>query len=74
MARVEVFDPRLNAGDYITKKLYWTPGASLACGFHESGKFSWGDCTLTIANSVWKAAANQQADQHDGQSDLPGES
>ncbi|MDA0766775.1 MAG: hypothetical protein O3A92_08130, partial [Verrucomicrobia bacterium] len=60
MARIELFDPRLNAGAYITKDLARLGNASLSRGFHETGKFSWGDCTLTIANSVWKAAANQQ--------------
>ena len=59
MARVEVFDPRLNAGAYITKDLAPPGNASLARGFHESGKFSWGDCQLTIANSVWRAAQRQ---------------
>jgi hypothetical protein len=59
MARVSVFDPRLNAGAYILKDLHPFDASSLAGGFHESGKFSWGDCTLTIANSVWNAARNQ---------------
>lgn len=38
-------------------------GLSSMEGFHESGKVSWGDCQLTIANSVWKAAANQLRQQ-----------
>lgn len=59
MARVDVFDPRLNAGAYITKGLADSNDSSLARGFHESGKVSWGDCQLTIANSVWKAASTQ---------------
>ena len=52
MARIELFDPRLNAGAYLTKDLARLGNASLSRGFHETGKFSWGDCTLTIANSV----------------------
>ena len=59
MARVRVFDPRLSAGDYITKQLDRNPDASLARGFHESGKLNWSDCQLTIANSVLRAAKRQ---------------
>ena len=65
MARVSVFDPRLNAGAYITKDLAASDGLSSMEGFHESGKVSWGDCRLTIANSVWKAAARQLHRQED---------
>ena len=42
MARVSVFDPRLNAGAYILKDLNAFGDSTLAGGYHESGKFSWG--------------------------------
>jgi len=61
MARVSVFDPQLNAEAYILKDLPRFDDSSLAGGFHESGKFSWGDCQLTIANAVWNAVRNQMA-------------
>ncbi|MCW1887020.1 hypothetical protein OKA04_19935 [Luteolibacter flavescens] len=63
MARGSVFDPQLNAGAYITKDLAASNESPVMRGFHESGKVSWGDCQLTIANSGWKAAANQLLQQ-----------
>jgi len=66
MARVRVFDPRLSAGDYITKQLDRNPDASLARGFHESGKLNWSDCRLTIANSVLRAVKRQIEDPAHG--------
>ncbi len=58
MARVTVFDPRLNAGAYILKDLT-LDDASLGGGFYESAKFGGGECQLTIAHSVWKTAKRQ---------------
>ncbi|MCB1085472.1 MAG: hypothetical protein KDM63_00380 [Verrucomicrobiae bacterium] len=60
MARVSVFDPRLNAGAYLLKDLNGFGDASLGGGFYESGKFSDAACQLTIAHSVWKTAKKQQ--------------
>lgn len=58
MARVSVFDPRLNGGSYILKDLAFND-STLGGGFYESARFGCEACQLTIANSVWKTAKKQ---------------
>jgi hypothetical protein len=60
MARVSLFDPRLDAGSYLTK-----PPAGLADpgDAYESAKFGSSTCSLMIAEAVWKFAASRRAAQ-----------
>ncbi|NRB76067.1 MAG: hypothetical protein HRU46_17030 [Verrucomicrobiales bacterium] len=55
-SRVEVFDPRLNAGSYILKGLGNFNDSTLGGGFYESAKFSSEESQLTIADAVWTVA------------------
>ena len=54
MARIHVFDSRLNAGSYILK---WSGfDESIGGDAYESAKFSSKACELMLADRVWKVA------------------
>ena len=55
MARVHVFDPRLNAGAYILKQC-GLDDASLGGEVYESAKFSGNACELLLADRLWEVA------------------
>jgi hypothetical protein len=55
MARVHVFDPRLNAGAYILKHR-GLDDASLGGDAYESAKFSGKACELLLADRLWEVA------------------
>jgi hypothetical protein len=55
MARVHVFDPRLNAGAYILKQS-GLDDASLGGDAYESAKFSGKACELLLADRLWEVA------------------
>lgn len=54
MARVHVFDSRLNAGSYILKQSGLE--TNLGGDAHESAKFSSKACELMLADRVWEVA------------------
>lgn len=51
MARVRVFDPRLNGVGYITECLGYAPDAG---DVYESAKFGSRHCELMLSDAVWK--------------------
>jgi hypothetical protein len=55
MARVSVFDPALNGGQYLLKADPVSAAAD-AGDAYESAKFGGGSCHLMIAQSVWRLA------------------
>ena len=55
MARVHVFDPRLNAGAYILKQT-GLDDASFGGDAYESAKFSGKACELLLADRLWEVA------------------
>ena len=54
MARIHVFDSRLNAGSYILKRSGFDE--SIGGDAYESAKFSSKACELMLADRVWKVA------------------
>ena len=54
MARIHVFDSRLNAGSYILKQSGFEEG--IGGDTYESAKFSNKACELMLADRVWKVA------------------
>jgi hypothetical protein len=54
MARIHVFDSRLNAGSYILKRSGFSE--SVGGDVYESAKFSSKACELMLADRVWKVA------------------
>jgi hypothetical protein len=54
MARIHVFDSRLNAGSYILKRSGFSE--SIGGDVYESAKFSNKACELMLADRVWKVA------------------
>jgi hypothetical protein len=54
MARIRVFDSRLNAGSYILKQNGFD--ACIGADVYESAKFSSKACELMLADRVWKVA------------------
>ena len=54
MARIHVFDSRLNAGSYILKRSGFDDG--IGGDAYESAKFSSKACELMLADRVWKVA------------------
>ena len=54
MARIHVFDSRLNAGSYILKQHGFDEG--VGGDAYESAKFSSKACELMLADRVWKVA------------------
>ncbi len=59
MARVSRFDPRLDAGSYLTKPA----GPADPGDAYESAKFGSGACGLMIAHAVWKFASSKRQAQ-----------
>ena len=55
LARIHVFDPRLNAGSYILKRNGFVKAVDLGDAY-ESGKFASKACELMLADRVWKVA------------------
>ena len=55
MARIHVFDPRLNAGSYILKRNGFVNAVDLGDAY-ESAKFASKACELMLADRVWKVA------------------
>jgi hypothetical protein len=60
MARVSLFDPRLDAGSYLTKP---PAGPADPGDAYESAKFGSSTCSLMIAQAAWKFAASRRAAQ-----------
>jgi hypothetical protein len=54
MARIHVFDSRLNAGSYILKRKGFDE--SIGGDAYESAKFSSKACELMLAKCVWEVA------------------
>lgn len=54
MARIHVFDSRLNAGSYILKRSGFDE--RVGGDAYESAKFSHKACELMLADRVWKVA------------------
>jgi hypothetical protein len=59
MARVTRFDPRLDAGSYLTKP----DGPADPGDAYESAKFGSGACSLMIAQAVWRFVAAKRRAQ-----------
>jgi hypothetical protein len=56
MARIHVFDSRLNAGSYILKRCGFSSNAVSLGDAYESAKFASKACELMLADRVWKVA------------------
>jgi hypothetical protein len=56
MARIHVFDRRLNAATYILKQNGFSTGAVDLGDAYESAKFASKACELMLADRVWKVA------------------
>ena len=56
MARIHVFDSRLNAGSYILKRNGFRIDAVDVGDAYESAKFASKACELMLADRVWKVA------------------
>ena len=56
MARIHVFDSRLNAGSYILKRNGFRISPVDAGDAYESAKFASKACELMLADRVWKVA------------------
>lgn len=56
MARIHVFDSRLNAGSYILKRCGFSSNAVSLGDAYESAKFASKACELMRADLVWKVA------------------
>ena len=56
MARIHVFDSRLNAGSYILKRCGFSRNAVDLGDAYESAKFASKACELMLADRVWKVA------------------
>jgi hypothetical protein len=57
---VDLFDPRLDAGSYLTKP---PAGPADPGDAYESAKFGSSTCSLMIAQAAWKFAASRRAAQ-----------
>lgn len=55
-ARVSVFDPILNGGDYILKNLEYTDGGKM----YETAKFNSEDSSLILSKSCYRIAASSK--------------
>jgi hypothetical protein len=56
LARIHVFDSRLNAGSYILKQNGFSSSAVDLGDAYESAKFASKACELMLADRVWKVA------------------
>ena len=60
LARVSLFEPRLDAGSYLTKP---PAGPADPGDSYGSAKFGSSACSLMIAQAVWKFATSKRAVQ-----------